>query len=192
MKNLDTLLDNLTSGDDMGAEKAALALRELGEQAIKPLSELLEAEDADTRWWSIRTLALFNSHKTTKYLLKGLSDPDIGVQQCAALGLRENPTSTAIPELIALLGHEDQILSRLAGDALIAVGKKASQALVNVVENGKQRAKTEAVRALSFIGDQASIPALFKVLEDGSMMMRYWAEKGLDKMGVGMVFFRAE
>ena len=192
MKNLDTLLDDLTSGDDESAENAALALRELGEQAIKPLSELLESEEADSRWWAIRTLALFNSQKTTEYLLKGLNDPDIEVLKCAALGLRENPTPTAIPELMAHLGHEDQILSRLAGDALISIGKEATQGLVEIVENGEQTAKMEAVRALSLIGDQDSIPALFKVLEDGSMMMRYWAEKGLEKMGDGMVFFKPE
>ncbi len=192
MAEIKALLEELISGDDIRAENAAHELKKFENGAIKPLSTLFETEDVDSRWWAIRTLALINSHKTTKYLLKGLEDPNIMVQQCAALGFRENPTPTAIPDLIALLGHENQILSRLVGDALISIGKEATESLVETIEYGDQTAKTEAVRALSIIGDQNSIPALFKVLEDGSMMMRYWAEKGLEEMGVGMMFFKPE
>ena len=53
-------------------------------------------------------------------------------------------------------------------------------------------ARLEAVRALSKIGDQRSIPALFECLDDSSALIEYWAGEGLEKMGVGMVFYKPE
>jgi HEAT repeat protein len=45
------------------------------------------------------------------------------------------------------------------------------------------------VRALARIGDQRAIPALFRALDDESALIEYWATKGLEDMGVGMIFF---
>jgi len=50
----------------------------------------------------------------------------------------------------------------------------------------------EAVRALAKIGDQRAIPALFEALDDNSALIEYWASEGLEKMGVGMVFYKPE
>ena len=49
--------------------------------------------------------------------------------------------------------------------------------------------RLEAARALSEIGDTRAIPVLFKALEEGSVVLEYWASEGLEKMGVGMTFF---
>jgi HEAT repeat protein len=46
----------------------------------------------------------------------------------------------------------------------------------------------EAARALALIGDQRAIPALFALLSEDSVMLDYWANEGLDKMGAGMVY----
>jgi HEAT repeat protein len=48
------------------------------------------------------------------------------------------------------------------------------------------------VRALSLLKDRAAIPDLFVALDDPSTLVRHWAEQGLEDLGVGMVFFRAE
>ena len=38
--------------------------------------------------------------------------------------------------------------------------------------------------------DPLAIGALFSVLGDPSSIVTYWAEKGLEDLGVGMVFFQ--
>ena len=74
-------------------------------------------------------------------------------------------------------------------DALIAFGEDAVPALIEVVEKNHQPARLEAARALSAIGDTRAIPVLIKILDEDSALMEHWAGQGLEKMGVGMVFF---
>jgi HEAT repeat protein len=57
------------------------------------------------------------------------------------------------------------------------------------MDDSSQPARLEAARALAVIGDTRAIPVLFKVFEGDSAIMEHWAEKGLEKMGVGTVFF---
>ena len=183
------LIAEFTSGSDQRAELAALRLSATRAQSLETLSELLEDHDPDVRWWTTRAVADIHKTGAIPLLLKALNDSDAGVQQCAALALRNQPDPQAIPQLVRLLGTEDRLLSRLVGDALIAIGGDAVPALIAVVEGNLQSSRPEAVRALALIGDTRAIPALFKVLDQDSAIMEYWAEHGLEKMGVGTVFF---
>ena len=75
---------------------------------------------------------------------------------------------------------------------MIALSFQATQPLIKVIESPdsyNQRSRVEAVRALSEIQDPASITTLFKIYQDGSSLMQHWAEQGLNRMGIGMVFF---
>jgi len=61
-----------------------------------------------------------------------------------------------------------------------------------IMLQGDPLVRIEVVRALSKLGDQRAIPALFEALDDSSALIEYWASEGLEKMGVGMVFFKPE
>ena len=190
MRSLEDLLEDLKSGNDELAEKAVFQIAEYGNEAVDSLSALISDPNPDYRWWAIRTLSEIKTEDITEYLIEGLNDGDISVQQCAAVGLRERPDLYALPELIGLLNSEDKLLVRLVGDALIAIGKSAGPELIKVVQhNPSKQAQLQAVRALAFIGDQSSISTLFKLLDGDSMLLEYWASLGLEKMGVGMTFF---
>jgi HEAT repeat protein len=114
------------------------------------------------------------------------------VRQCAALGLRLHPTLQAIAGLLNCLSDEDHLVVELSGDALAEIGEQAVLALITVVEDGNPKARLEAVRSLARIGDMRAIPVLFGVLDEGSALMEYWAAEGLERMGVGMVFYKPE
>ncbi|MBM3122987.1 MAG: HEAT repeat domain-containing protein, partial [Chloroflexi bacterium] len=47
-----------------------------------------------------------------------------------------------------------------------------------------------AVRALAMNEDPGAIPALYAALEDPSSMVEYWAGEGLERRGLGMVYFQ--
>jgi HEAT repeat protein len=190
MASLEDLFGDLKSGVDEVAEKAVPQIVSYGDEAIEILSKLSTDPNPDHRWWALRTLSEIKNEDITEYLIEGLNDENISVQQCAAIGLRERPDLYALPELIGFLSHEDKLLVRLIGDALIVLGKDAAAELLKVVQhqNSKQ-AKLQAVRALAFIGDHSSITALFKLLDGDSMLLEYWASLGLERMGVGMTFF---
>lgn len=184
------LITEFTCGSDQRAEIAALQLAAAGSHSLMTLREFLRDQDADIRWWATRTLAEIQTPESTPLLLQALGDPEPEVQQCAALALRYQPNSAAIKQLIQALSAPDRLLVRLAGDALIAIGEDAVPALIEVMENNPQPARLEAVRPLSAIGDTRAIPILIKVLDEDSAIMEYWAGQGLEKMGVGMVFFK--
>jgi HEAT repeat protein len=123
-------------------------------------------------------------------LVKALADPDQSVRWCAGLALCAHPSPQAIDELVKMLSDEDALTRRLAGDALVANGSPAVPLLVEVMHGEVQLARLEAVRALAKIGDQQAIPVLFEALDDSSALIEYWASEGLEKMGVGMMFFK--
>jgi HEAT repeat protein len=91
-----------------------------------------------------------------------------------------------------MLADKDALTRRLAGDALVAIGSEAVPQLMQTMQRRDHLVRLEAVRALAKIGDQRSIQALFEALEDSSALIEYWASEGLEKMGVGMVFFKPD
>ena len=105
------------------------------------------------------------------------------------LGLRLRPEVASIPRLIARLEDCDSLCAAMAADALAALGGEAVPALIEVLQSGGFPAQVEAARALAEIGDPRAIPALFAAGEQGSSLLDYWISIGLDKMGVGTVFF---
>jgi hypothetical protein len=159
------LVAEFTCGSDQRAELAALQLSAAGSQGLEILAELLEDQNPEVRWWATRSLADIHNTVAVPLLLNTINDTDSGVQQCAALALRGQPDAQSIPQLVSLLGAEDRLLSRLAGDALIAIGEEAVPALIEVMDSGPQPAQLEAVRALASIGDTRAIPALINLVK---------------------------
>ena len=185
---------DLTSGDDLRAEKAALALADLAlegeEKILKRLRGLLQAPEADRRWWALRSLAGIKSESVIDLLIRGLKDSDASVRQCAALGLRLHPHPIAVPALTEAFADADHLVVELAADALAQIGAPAVPALLDILSRGPQAKRLEAMRALATIGDSRAIPALFSALDEDSALMEYWASEGLERMGLGMVYFK--
>jgi HEAT repeat protein len=190
VEELTELLAHLSSGDDAKAEQACLRLAEMGSTATRPLKELAASPNSETRWWALRTLTELPAADSVPVLLQALTDPDPAVRQCAALGLQLHPTPHAIPELIQAMTDDDSLVVRLAANALAAVGGEAVPPLLELMQNGPSKASLEATRALALIGDTRAIPAMFQALDGDSTLLEYWANEGLERMGVGMVFFK--
>ena len=187
-------LTELCCGEDERAEAAAIALAALpagqAEEIYPALQDLLGDPRPDVRWWAVRAMAGIKNDQVLSSLLAALADQDTAVRQCAALSLRLRPDPHAVSALVGALADRDHLVVALAADALAEIGEPAVPALLEVVQNGKQAARLEAVRALAKIGDHRSIPALFAALDEGSALMEYWASEGLERMGVGMMFFK--
>ncbi len=189
---LQALLVELTSGDDERAEAAVEPLAAYGQPAVAALRWLISGANSDARWWAVRALAEIKDVQVPPLLVLFLSDEDAAVRQCAALALFQQPDPWIASDLIAALSNEDRLFAHLAANALSAIGQPAVPALLAVLQNGTQVARLEAARALSIIGDTRSIPALFSALSEDSALIEYWANEGLERMGVGMTFFQTD
>lgn len=190
MADLEEYLKALSSGDDAQAEVAVQHLAAQGELALQALQPLLTNSRPDTRWWAVRALAELQGADVILHLVQALADPQPEIRQCAARGLQERPDERAVPALIAALEDNDSLVARVAANALVAAGQLAVPALLQAARDGTQKCQLEAMRALALIGDQRSIPFLFEALDSDSMLMEYWANEGLERMGVGMIFFK--
>jgi HEAT repeat protein len=191
MSELDDLLVNLTSGDELRAESAIQPLLDLGEEAIPGLLDLLQVDDPDQRWWAVRVLSQ-SHHARVEWLLPVLNDPDVEVRQAAALGLGSHPCEAAIDPLIQALGDPDSMLATLAMHALVANGKNAVPALLAVPSDAPLSVRIHVIRALAEIQDHRAIPALMSALEEDSALLQHWAEEGLDRLGLNMVYLKPE
>lgn len=190
MDELQTLLADLTSGDDARAEAAAIRLPAF---PVSTLDPLLESSDVDTRWWALRALAGFpGGEDIVRRLVSALEDESDEIRQCAALGLCYHPRPEAVLPLIRAMSSPDSMTVKLACNALIAIGAESVPYLIELLRSGTSSAKLEAARALAEIGDPRAIPALMETLQADSAISTYWAEHGLDKLGLGMLYLKPQ
>ena len=181
------LLAELTSGDDVRAENSIPAIVELGMTAIPALLELARAEDADSRWWAVRALAA-SPHTRTENLIPLLSDSASEVRAAAALALCNHPDESAIPALINALSDEDSLTAGLAGNALVKIGSPSVPSLLEVMKEAPTGIRIIVLRALSEIRDHRAIPVMMKSLSEESAVLQYWAQEGLERLGLDMVY----
>ena len=186
---LQSLLDDLVSGDETRAENAVTALVDLGEDGIPALLDLTHSPDTDSRWWAVRTLAQ-SPLSQTEWLVPFLNDPAPEVRQCAALGLAVRPDESATQPLIRALSDEDGMVGSLAVNALVKIGGAAVPSLIEVVKSASQSSRIHALRALAEIGDHRAIPIMMKVMDEDSALLQHWAKEGLERLGLNMVYIK--
>jgi HEAT repeat protein len=112
------------------------------------------------------------------------------VRQCAALGLSSHPSEAAIQPLIRALSDPDGLVADLSAGALTAVGEPAVESLLEVLKDAPQSARIRAMHALSEIADPRAIRPMIESMSENSAMLHYWADAGLERMGVNMVYLK--
>jgi HEAT repeat protein len=183
------LLAELTSGDDERAEKSIPAITALGMAVIPALLDLTRSEEVDSRWWAVRALAA-SPHTLTIDLIPLLSDSAPEVRAAAALALFSHPHEGAVPALIKALADEDSLTAGLAGNALAKIGSPSVPSLLQVMNEAPVGIRIIALRALSEIRDHRAIPVMMKSLSEDSAVLQYWAQEGLERLGLDMVYLK--
>jgi HEAT repeat protein len=193
----ESLLDDLTSGDETRAEAAVAPLLGMGEAAVLALLELTRSPDVDTRWWALRVLAA-SPHLQTEWLVPFLEDPASEVRQCAALGLAGQADERAVEPLVRALNDDDSIVATLAANALVKTGSPAVPSLIEAAKrptvegSGSQSQRIHALRALAEIRDHRAIPVMMQVMQEDSALLQHWAQEGLERLGLDMVYIKPQ
>ena len=188
---LQDLLNDLTSGDETRAETAVAALLELGQPAIPALMDLTRSPDVDARWWAICTLAQAPHARTGDLIPFLLTDPAPEVRQCAALGLAIKAGESAIQPLVRALSDVDSMTGNLALNALVKIGKASVPALIECVKDkSSQSVRILALKGLAEIRDPRAIPVMMQVMEEDSALLHHWAQTGLERLGLDMVYIK--
>jgi HEAT repeat protein len=181
-------LDDLFSGEEA---RAAAALERVTVDDAPELIGALAHGELEARWWAAAALARLPGEAATSALLAAAADPDETVRAAVLHALGQRRTPEAVTPLLFALADPSPYLARLAADALIQVGAPAVPALCEALDHEVEpRVRVNLARALALIGDTRAIPALFRALDDASAHVLHWAEEGLERMGVGQVYFR--
>ncbi len=181
------LLAELTSGDDERAEKSVFKIVQLGTAIIPDLLNLTRAQAVDSRWWAVRALAAFPNPQPEN-LIPLLYDSAPEVRAAAALALCHHPHQNAVAALIKTLADSDPLTAGLAGKALVKIGSPAVPSLLGVAQDAPIGIRIVALRALSEIGDHRAIPLMMKCTSEDSAILQYWAQEGLNRLGLNMVY----
>jgi HEAT repeat protein len=123
-------------------------------------------------------------------LRAALAAEDVEERAAGLYALGRRPEPEAIDLLAAALGDASSFLARTAAQSLEQQGPAATLALIAALRNPDAQTRGLAARALAHLGDPSAIPALFKALDDDSSVVQYWADEGLDRLGVGQVYFK--
>jgi HEAT repeat protein len=186
---LEALLGELSSGDEARAEAALLQFIDRGEPAASALKELSLSTDPDLRWWAVRGLASL-PQAPAGWLVPFLNDPAPEVRQCAALGLAGTPDEEAVAPLVQALRDRDSMTASLASNALIKIGTAAVPSLIEAVKQGAPSQRIHALRALAEIRDHRAIPVMMNVMQEDSALLQHWAQEGLERLGLDMVYIK--
>lgn len=181
-------LDDWFSGDDA---RMTAALGKITEADLPALREAAATRESETRALAATALGVIASDDAVRALLPLAADPDANVRAAAFHALGQQRAAEAITPLMFALGDRSPFLTRLATDALIQIGAPAVPALIEALDREVEpHVRVNLARALALIADARAIPALFRALDDESHMVEHWADVGLEKMGVGQVYFK--
>lgn len=186
---MNTLLAELTCGDDERAENVIPAIVAQGAAIVPALLDLSRSEDMDARWWAVRALAA-SPHTQPSDLIPFLSDSNPEVRAAASLGLSHRPGIEALSALTQTLGDSDPLTAGLAANALVKLGKPAVESLIDAAKAGPQNIRILALRALAEIRDPRAIPVMMKCIQEDSAVLQYWAQLGLERLGQDMVYIK--
>ncbi|MFN8410984.1 MAG: HEAT repeat domain-containing protein [Anaerolineales bacterium] len=189
MLNLQDLLVELTCGDDIRAEQAIPKIVDMGMAGVAALLKLTLSDKDDVRWWAVRTLAA-SPHTSAENLLPLLNDSASEVRAAAALALGQHPSEKAVPALIQALADEDSLTAGLAGNALVKIGSPSVAGLLEVMKEAPPRVRILALRSLAEIRDHRAIPVLMKSMNEDSAVLQFWAQEGLQRLGLDMVYIK--
>jgi HEAT repeat protein len=185
------LLADLVSGDESAAEAAVTMLAQHGAAILPRLSEMLQSADTEGRWWAVRTLAAM-SEPRKDWLRRALADSEPEVRAAAALALAAHPDESAASGLVQRLGDEDSVVAVLAVGALVKLGSPVVPLLLDAFQSANKRGRTHIMRALAEMRDARAIKLMMKSLDEESSTLRYWANEGLERLGLDMVYLRPE
>lgn len=187
---LESLLAAIHANDDEAAEQVVTAYTVESAPALNEVLSLFNADDADQRWWAVRTAAAVapwtegGAEALETPLRDRLHDADPAVRCAAALAAGQLELVALVDELACALGDQSGWVRSSAADALALMGEPAVPALLQVLAGTEQGARTRAAYALSKIRTMEVANAFYHCLQDENQLVQTYAYDTLEQMGL--------
>ncbi|OKH30981.1 hypothetical protein NIES2119_29745 [[Phormidium ambiguum] IAM M-71] len=170
---LNWALEILNCGDFQDRWDVAKIFPSLGKQAIAPLIDILQDEDADEelRWFAVRILGEFHDSTVISALVDLLKTSDNEELSAMATTALANQGKSAITALVDLLTQEEWRLLAVRGLAHIRT-KETITPLLSVVNDSQALVRAMAIEALGSFHDPLVLPVLLAALKDVAASVR--------------------
>ncbi|HEV8482225.1 MAG TPA: HEAT repeat domain-containing protein [Blastocatellia bacterium] len=170
--------------DNSPGKQAALALAEIGDEAIEPLINNLRQPDLHARKNSAFALGLIKNPHTVEPLIDSLRDASWQVRSQAAWGLGLKHDQRVVEPLVTALKDGDWQVREQASWALGLQGDKRSvEPLSTALTDVNDQVRSQAAWALGLKGDSNSVEPLMSALRDQSARVRSQAAWALGLKG---------
>src|SRR5258706_2041993 len=107
----------------------------------------------------------------------------VGIRSCAwrAIKVPQDNKDNEIAGMIKALSSQDPFMQVRAQQQLLQAGKRAVDALIDLVSKQRGRACLIGIELLTEIGDRHAVPALINLLQNGDAVLRQTAAGALGK-----------
>jgi HEAT repeat protein len=150
-------------------------------------AEGLKSDDPKKRLDAVALLGMDDIHLAQSFLMKALSDEDLGVRHQAAKALGAGGATVAVPTMIEWLSDVDAKTRAVAADVLGDIGgPEATAALTRSLGDADDAVRQRAVRSLGKIGLRGNanvVIALIPRLEDAKADVRRETIEQLEQLG---------
>lgn len=180
---VDPLIHALTDRNKYVLLGAMDALSEIGDlRAIGPLVQMFTYPDQNMSGSAVHALVKIGKAAVVP-LIQFLGDPGFHIHNGTAytLGLIGDPR--AVEPLIQAFDHRDEILRRVAAEALAKIGFPAVDALTHALDAQEWRIRVGASEALGNMDDLRGVDGLIRVLADPDATARRTAATALGRLG---------
>jgi HEAT repeat protein len=164
-------------------ERVAVALRQVGVQALPLLLQVLRDEHWSRRRGAAWALGEIRDAAAVPGLIEALADEENVVRVEAARALRHIGDLDSLPMLIDALRDPDGRVRRAVLDAVLVFKSAALDGLMDLLRDGSVVVKMSALEALAQLGDERAADHVVALVKDKSPEIRAAAAAALGKMG---------
>jgi len=94
--------------------------------------------------------------------------------------------------LVRTLSDEDNLVAVLAVNALVKIGDVATPLLIEAFDGATRRGCIQIMRALAELRDSRGIKLMMTAMDEDSAALQYWAQQGLEPLGLNMVYMKPD
>ncbi len=162
---------------------AANSLIAIGELSIEPLMSVVNSENEDIRFWSIKILGTLGGAGISS-LARLLDDADRDLRLHVVRSLCINPAPGIVDPLITALGDADWSVRKHAAEGLQKVGPPAVAKLQKAFQDNLNAMGNDdicfwAIKVLGFILKKDALPAFISLLRHEDKNIRFYAVGGI-------------
>jgi HEAT repeat protein len=181
---LDALLEAICAEPDFFVrEDLTWALVRMGEVAIQPLIDLLQADSPSTRHQAAHVLGKIGDVRATEALINALQDSNPEVVSKAAFTLGQFGDVRAIPALVNILNHESREVQETLVSVLENFGAASIPYLVAAIKSENPQTRELVADILGLLHAKEAINPLIEMLNDEYWQVRFAVVNALGHIG---------